>query len=265
MASPSSDPTSNANAPRSRASLTRGADGVQHSPGRRAAQRATTTYTTRAVMAIAVPNATCRKRRWPSARVRRPSAFRARSPSHERVVEHHSPRGAQPGDVRVQLRRPLVRVGHEHFPHRARTVTSASSEHRVPSGAGVLERPELLLTIGSSTTGATKLSRSTTSAPVTAGDEWPRADWKRLPAQPTRPASAGAGQHRADRRRAFSRIERERRLPTPGARSLYAALVQQPEPDGERQPDERGRRSDVLRKRARRREARRRSDNRPPT
>ena len=58
----------------------------------------------------------------------------------ERVVEHHPPRRAEPGDVRVQLRRPPAGIGDEHLANRhARAIREP--EHGIAE-PGVLERHE---------------------------------------------------------------------------------------------------------------------------
>ena len=63
-------------------------------------------------------------------------------PARQRVVEDDPARGAETGDVRVQLRRALAGVGDEHLPNRDGRIV-CQLEHRVPQ-ARVLERPELV-------------------------------------------------------------------------------------------------------------------------
>lgn len=58
----------------------------------------------------------------------------------ERVEEDDAARRAEPGDVCVQLRRPLARVGDEDLAHRHARVRG-EPQHGVPE-LGVLERPE---------------------------------------------------------------------------------------------------------------------------
>ena len=66
--------------------------------------------------------------------------LRLARPLDERVEEHDAPRRAEPGDVRVQLRRPAARIGDEHLANRhARAIRKP--EHGIPK-PGVLEGPE---------------------------------------------------------------------------------------------------------------------------
>jgi hypothetical protein len=148
----------------------------------------------------------------------------------KRVVEHHSPRRAEAGDVRVQLRRPAARIGHEHLAN-GYAGALGKPQHSVAE-PGVLERAEAVED-GLEHDGRDEAEQQDEERGSYPGNQRP-GGWKRAGAE-DETGERRPGQSRADRH-TLQAVERvcARRL----ARKAEAALVQQPQPDGERQLDE---------------------------
>ena len=150
----------------------------------------------------------------------------------ERVVEDDPARGAETGDVRVQLRRPLAGVGDEHLPNRDGRVVP-QLQHRVAQARG-LERPELV---------EDRLEHDRRDEAEQEHDEGAAGRGHERPGGRERlraedePGERRAREHRADRDR-LQPVERE--VARALAREAERALVQQAEPDAERQAHERG-------------------------
>ena len=169
MASPSSEPTSNANAAIAAIARARGADRVQHRLGREQCpedddvhgcaghgDRRSECDMPKAAMAELVCDDS--------------QHLGLAGLLDERVVEHHPPRRSQPGDVRVQLRRPPARVGHEHLADRyARATASRSTASRSPGSSSGRKR----LKTGSSTIGRNEAEQEDEERGSDAGNQRP--------------------------------------------------------------------------------------------
>ncbi len=148
----------------------------------------------------------------------------------ERVVEDDPPRGAEPGDVRVQLGRALARVRDEHLAHRHPRID------REPHDGGaqlrVLERTELVED-GLEEDGRDEAEQEDEQSCPDRGDHRPGGGEEHGGAH--EPGHTGAGQHRTDPD-ALDAIDGV--LPPGLARETEVALVREPEPDRERKPNE---------------------------
>ena len=152
--------------------------------------------------------------------------------SSERVEEDDPARGAETGDVGVQLRRALAGVRDEHLPNRDVGIV-AQLQHRVAQ-ARVLERAELV---------EDRLEHDRRDEAEQEHDEGAAGRGHERPGgreglrAEDEPGERGAREHRADRDR-LQPVERE--VAPALAREAERALVQQAEPDAERQAHERG-------------------------
>ena len=150
----------------------------------------------------------------------------------EGVVEDDAPGGAETGDVRVQLRRPLAGVGDEHLANRDGRVV-AQLQHGVAQARG-LDRAELV---------EDRLEHDRRDEAEQEHDEGAAGRGRERPGGRERlraedeAGQRGAREHRADRDR-LQPVERE--VARALAREAERALVQQAEPDAQRQAHERG-------------------------
>ena len=149
----------------------------------------------------------------------------------ERVVEDDPPRRAEPGDVRIQLRRPLARVRDEHLAHRHARV--GGEPHHSLAQLRVLERAELVED-GLEHDRRDEAEQQDEQSRTDRGDHRPGGGEEHGGAD--EPGHARTGQERADPD-ALDAVEGV--LPPGLAREAELPLVREAEPDRERQPDER--------------------------